>query len=200
MTLYKGKYRIESARRPGYDYSSPGSYFITICTKDRIHYFGDVVVVETPDSGVSTTPIAKIQLSDAGKIADKYWNEIPEHFPQVILDTFQIMPNHIHGIIQIIDLHVQTPDCGVSIPFLPFEKETPDSGISAQNAHGRPTIGIIINQFKRICTLKTNKSGINFAWQPRFHDHIILDDMELQRIRTYIINNLHNWVYDKFNK
>jgi len=107
MTLYKNRYRVEPARLTGYDYSSPGWYFITICTKNRVQYFGEIVTVETPDPGVLISQSAKIQLSEIGQIADKYWNEIPVHFPHVNLDAFQIMPDHIHGIIQITT--VETP-------------------------------------------------------------------------------------------
>jgi len=107
MTLYTSKYRVEPARLTGYDYSAPGWYFITICTKNRVRYFGEIVTVETPDPGVSISQSAKIQLSEIGQIADKYWNEIPVHFPHVNLDAFQIMPDHIHGIIQITT--VETP-------------------------------------------------------------------------------------------
>ncbi len=172
--MYQNKYRVEPARLTGYDYSSPGWYFITICTKNRVQYFGKIVTVETPAPGVSTVSDAKIQLSVIGQIADKYWNEIHVHFPHVNLDAFQIMPDHIHGILQISAV------------------ETPESGVST-----RPAIGIMINQFKRICTIETRDAKLKFAWQPRFHDHIIRDDEELQRIRKYIRNNPRNWVNDK---
>ncbi len=176
MTLYKNKYRIESARLKGYDYSSPGWYYITICTKKRVNYFGNIVetpnlgvsAVETPNLGVS---MAKIQLSEIGIIADTYWNEIPIHNPHLKLDIYQIMPDHIHGIIQITDV--------------------------PPKSKSRPTIGEIINQFKRICTLTTKYANIKFAWQPRFYDHIIRDDAELQRIRNYIRDNPQNWIIKK---
>ena len=195
MTLYKNKYRVEPARLYGYDYSSPGLYFVTICTKNRVHYFGNIIPVETPNLGVSvphhsedvvpggtpnlgvsnplcSIPTFKIQLSEIGQIADTYWNEIPEHFPNVKLDAFQIMPDHIHGIIQIMNT---------------------DKSCLPKN------IGLIINQFKRICTIKSQNAGLEFALQPRFYDHIIRDEGELQRIRNYIENNPQNWMKDKFN-
>ena len=204
MKLYQDKYRIESARLQGYDYSSPGWYFITICTKNRVRYFGDIIVVdpaETPKLGVSaktTKTIAKIQLSEPGILADKYWNEIPDHFPHVKLDEYQIMPDHIHGIIQITD--EETPNSGVSIgkgtpnSGVPIGVETPGLGVTT-----RPGIGIIMNQFKRICTITTKIAGLKFAWQPRYHDHIIRDDDELERIRNYIKDNPKNWINDNFN-
>ena len=73
MTLYKNKYRIESTRLPTYDYSSNGHYFVTICTHQKHCYFGKIVN-------------AKMQLSQVGKIAQKHWQEIPEHFNGVDID------------------------------------------------------------------------------------------------------------------
>ena len=88
MTLYKNKYRIESTRLPTYDYSSNGYYFVTICTHKKHCYFGKIIN-------------AKMQLSQVGKIAQKHWQEIPEHFDGVDIDEYVIMPNHVHGIIVI---------------------------------------------------------------------------------------------------
>jgi REP element-mobilizing transposase RayT len=86
MTLFKNKYRIESTRLKGWDYSSPGAYFVTITTKNRICYFGNV---ENGD----------MYLNELGEIAKQCFEKIPEHFPFVSLDVFVIMPNHVHGII-----------------------------------------------------------------------------------------------------
>ncbi|MBI4650145.1 hypothetical protein HY745_02450, partial [Candidatus Desantisbacteria bacterium] len=80
--LFKNQYRIKSTRLSNWDYSSNGYYFITICTHNREHYFGEIGEITT-----------------IGKIAQKYWLEIPNHFPFVILNEFVIMPNHIHGIL-----------------------------------------------------------------------------------------------------
>jgi len=86
MTLFANKYRIDSARLKGWDYSSPGYYFITICTKNRECVFGN-------------TSNGKMILSDIVKTADNCWCEIPRHFPFVKLDEYVVMPNHVHGII-----------------------------------------------------------------------------------------------------
>jgi len=84
------KHHRRSIRLKGYDYSRRGWYFITICTQNREMLFGDVVD-------------GKMILNEAGRIADKCWREIPEHYPNVHLDEYVIMPNHIHGIIIIND-------------------------------------------------------------------------------------------------
>lgn len=86
MTLFRGKFRIESTRLKGYDYASPGAYYVTICTKNRDQSFGMI------DGG-------KIHLSELGKIAENFWREIPYHFVYAEIDEFVVMPNHGHGII-----------------------------------------------------------------------------------------------------
>jgi putative transposase len=93
MSLYQNKYRNESARLHGYDYSLEGAYFITICTKNRNHYFGKIFNGE-------------MILNDIGIITEEIWFEIRIHYPSAILGAFVIMPNHIHGII-IIDYSVK---------------------------------------------------------------------------------------------
>ncbi len=104
MEKFNNKYRIPSARLQSWDYGADGAYFITICTQNRRHLFGKVVNGE-------------MQLNELGKLAEKYWLEIPNHFSFIELGNFVIMPNHTHGIL-IIDVHtpnVQTPKLGVSI-------------------------------------------------------------------------------------
>jgi len=175
--LYKNRYRIESSRLKGYDYSCNGSYFITICTQDFFPYFGEI----------NSDKI--LILKEPGKIAKKFWLEIPNHFRFVKLDEFIIMPDHIHGIINIRNTKnktgwtVETPDPGVSTnyPSGVGPIETPDSGVS--------TLGSIINQYKRICTIKIRKTDPGFQWQSRFYDHIVRSNTDLLRIREYIRNN-----------
>lgn len=83
---YKQIYNPKSNRLQNYDYGSNWWYFITICTKNRENYFGEIID-------------GKMILNEIWKIVEKYYLEIIEHFPFVILDEFVIMPNHIHGII-----------------------------------------------------------------------------------------------------
>ncbi len=179
MTWYKNKYRVESIRLKNWDYASPGGYFVTICTKNRVPYFGKIVH-------------GTMELSEIGRIAETYWREIPAHFPHVALDEFVIMPDHIHGIIVIMDMMdmmvetmVETPNLGVST--------SPTSPTIPPN-HWKPgSLGVIINQYKRICTIQIRKRGYNFAWQSRYYDSIIPDAGALERIRRYIINNPAKW-------
>ncbi|MBK7129110.1 MAG: hypothetical protein IPM74_03915 [Crocinitomicaceae bacterium] len=110
MAKYLFKYKIESTRLCGFDYTSAGSYFITICTKNRIPFFGQIVE-------------GKMVLSEIGELAKTFWQEIPQHFPNAQLNEFIIMPDHMHGIIclspqdNILPL-VKTSQCDVSTGLL----------------------------------------------------------------------------------
>lgn len=171
--LYKNKYNLESTRLQNWDYSWSGYYFITICTKEKKHFFG-------------TVEAGKIILNEMGKIAEKFWLEIPAHFSNVTLDKFVIMPNHMHGIL-IID---KNKDNNINI------------GINRFQNQGKNSISSIIGSYKSICTKNINKTQneVFFAWQTRFHDHIIRDKKALDNIRKYIENNPLNWENDSYNK
>jgi len=222
MDKFNNKYRIPSARLQSWDYGSNGAYFITICTKHRQHLFGEIYNNE-------------MQLNESGQLAEKYWLEIPMHFPFIELGNFVVMPNHTHGIL-IIDKPdggiVETPNLGVSkmnanveTPKLGDDKmdanvetpklgngkmdanvETPKLGVSTakNNIGGKNekwksnTIGSIINQYKRIVTINARLIHADFAWQSRFHDHIIRNAQSFEIIQDYIANNPLNWEKDKF--
>lgn len=98
------------------------------------------------------------------------------------------VPNHIHGIIIIDNPNVETPNLGVSIT----NTEKNDKWRSG-------VLGVIINQYKRICTIESRRINPDFAWQSRFHDHVIRDEESLNNIRRYIKDNPKNWTEDEFN-
>ena len=178
MTLYKNKYRIESTRLQKWDYGWNGKYFITIVTKNRVHYFGEI------DTNKN------MHLSESGKIAEKYWFEIPAHFPFAILDEFIVMPNHMHGIVFIDKKRDDT-------------KLSDDDLMPGQKRFrnlGKNNISSIFGSYKSVVSNNAHKINPEFDWQSRFYDHIIRDDAELNRIRYYIRNNLKNWSDDKFYK
>ena len=178
MTLYKNKYRVESTRLQKWDYGWNGKYFITIITKNRIHYFGEI------DANKN------MHLSGSGEIAEKYWYEIPDPFPFAILDEFIVMPNHIHGIVFIEKKRDDTK--------LSTNQLTP--GQKRFRNPGKNNISSIFGSYKSVVSNNAHKINPEFDWQSRFYDHIIRDDAELNRIRYYIRNNPKNWVDDKFNK
>ncbi len=173
---FRNKYRISSARLQNWDYGRNAAYFVTICTKNREHYFGSV---QSPNLGDST-----MQLSPIGKLAEKYWMEISRHFPFVQLNAFVVMPNHVHGIIVIDRNDVETPKLGVSTP-------APNNPAAEKWKSG--TLGVIINQYKRAVTINARKINPHFAWQSRYHDHIIRNNDSFELICNYILSNPENW-------
>lgn len=201
---FQNKYRLSSARLQNWDYGWNAAYFVTICTQNRAHYFGDIVV-DTPNFGAST-----LQLSEIGTMAEKYWLEIPEHFPFVQLGAFVVMPNHVHGIIVIDKMddgkkigktnqkNVKTRQCLVSIN----DPNDPTMTIGQKRFQnqGKNTLSSIVGSYKSVVTKNARCLQIDFAWQSRFHDHIIRDSGSFARIQQYIINNPRNWNKDRFSK
>ena len=178
---FRNKYRIATTRLKGYDYTRNGLYFITICTQKKIPCFGEI------NDG-------KMVLSETGIIVYKFWMQIQDHFPNINLDEFIIMPDHIHGIIIIKSKSESTSNHMVETPKLGVSTGTSFKIGKSGNPYWKSnSIGSIINQFKRICTIKTKSIGLDFSWQPRFYDHIIRSDKELNHIRTYIKDNPNNW-------
>lgn len=156
---FKNKYRIPSSRLPGYDYGADGWYFVTICTKNRLHYFGEIIL-ETHDC-------ASLRPTATGMIANEYWLQIPQHYPFVQLDAFVIMPDYIHGIL-FFNNHDKT------------DWKPNEFGAQSRN------LGAVVRGFKSSVKRNTNQNNIDFAWQPRFHDRIIRSQKELDAVRKYI--------------
>ena len=197
---YQNKYRIQSARLQNWDYGSNAAYFITICTQNREHYFGEI-------------ENNKMQLSEIGKMANKYWFEIPEHFPFVKLDAFVVMPNHIHGIIVIdkpnndenIDVTVTATATAIvetqnfaSLPPSPPLPPPPQSPSKNKFGPQSKNLASIIRGYKIGVTKNAKKINPLWQWQARYYDHIIKNDMAYQNIKEYIINNPKKWNDDKF--
>ncbi|GBD96102.1 hypothetical protein BMS3Abin06_00985 [bacterium BMS3Abin06] len=184
---YKNKYRIASTRLQNWDYGWNGLYFITICTQNRECYFGDILD-------------RKMNLSPIGKMAEKYWLEIPNHFPFVKLDVFVVMPNHIHGII-IIDKpnNEQNTDTDTvetqNLASLQQPKQTSKNKFGPQSKN----LASIIRGFKIGVTKYVKNNKLEFGWQPRFYDHIIRNEKSYQTISEYIVNNPVKWETDKLN-
>jgi putative transposase len=186
---FKGLYRIDSKRLKDYDYSQSGLYFVTICTNKHIPYFGYILN-------------DKMVLSEAGNIVQQFWLAIPSHFGNVLLDEFIVMPNHMHGVIEI--NNVETTYKGVSNEFQSVETTYKDVSSIPEQVETRKlyvsTLGIMINQFKRICTIEMKRQMIDFQWQSRYYDHIIREYEDLDRIRQYITGNPKMWNNDELYK
>ena len=200
MDKYPNKYRIPTNRLHGYDYGTNGCYYVTICTKNRQHYFGDIV----DETNVETQLIASLRKTKIGEIAEKIWLDIPNHFPFVILDQFVIMPNHIHGIlifnkpdgIQQEDATRRDVINHVSTTTPTIKKTGGITGVHNPMLH--ENLGRVIRWFKGRVSFEC-RSYINFAWQERFYDRIIRDSNELDNVRAYIFNNPANWKDDEYN-
>jgi putative transposase len=160
-----------SIRLKEYDYSSPGEYFVTICTKDKHFIFGEIINNE-------------MVLNNYGLIVNHTWNDLINHVADIELDSFVIMPNHIHGIIVIIDHLV-----GAGSEPAPTMKR-----------HGIPEI---VRQLKTFSARRINeirKTPRTPVWQRNYYEHIIHNEKELNIIRDYIMNNPAEWSQDEENK
>jgi REP element-mobilizing transposase RayT len=172
-TKYKNTYRNETTRLKNWDYASHGFYFVTICTKNKQPYFGNIVPVGTQD-------FASLQPTEIGGIANKYWTEIPNHFPFVELDEFVIMPDHVHGI-------------------LFFNKPNYQDWKTNSFKPQSKNLASVIRGYKAAVKKYAVLHRIEFEWQPRYYDHVInsvgtQNFTSLHTIRKYIENNPIKWV------
>jgi putative transposase len=172
MTVFQDRYRVESTRLVDWDYSSRGWYFVTLCTKDKkcsLGHAGD----------------GQIVLSGAGSIAEAELKSLASHYEDVIIDRYVVMPNHVHVIVAIAGAHAYTPV---------------ETRIAASRARAHWGLPNIVGGYKagvgRIC----HANGLSgFAWQARFHDHILRSNASLNAVRDYIDQNPQNWLLDPEN-
>ena len=188
-----------SIRLKGYDYSADGLYFITICTKDKNHYFGRVID-------------GKMVLNERGQIVKNEWlNTINIRQGEVILHEYIVMPNHFHAIIEICRRGVShTPQIHTPQSHTP-QSHTPDDGLTTSDRgvcdtidrgvcdtplrSPSKTLGSIIRGFKSAVTKQ-----IGFpVWQRNYHEHIIRNTNAFTKISNYILNNPAQWHCDMFN-
>ena len=182
--LFKNRFRVPSARAEWHNYNG-GMYFVTICTAGREHYFGEIVDGE-------------MRLSVIGDYTRQCIENIAQHNRYANVPLYVIMPNHLHLIVVIDDV---------------TEKRVPTSEQTAQwracndgknqkmqdiaNHQGR--LSTAVGGFKQSVTRYARANHITFAWQTRFHEHIIRKTDEMNRIAEYIENNVAKWNIDEFN-
>jgi putative transposase len=178
-----------SIRLKGWDYASPGWYFVTLCAQNRECLFGDIVNED-------------MLLNDAGRNIKKCWQDIPEHFPHVTLDEFIIMPNHVHGIIFIahsVGAYNHTP------PKLdrPIRRRANIYSPLPDNPPLRSpskTVGSIIRGFKiGVNEWFRKNTDMSAIWQRNYYEHIIRNEIELDQTRQYIYDNPATWPLDDEN-
>jgi len=182
-----------SIRLKGYDYSQNGFYFLTICCHNRRTLFGEVIQ-------------GKMILNDAGRIAESCWQEIPKHFPFVVLHAFVIMPNHVHGIVEI------KHEVGSVGSVGSVESVGSVGAIGAKNVSPQPpqpppspprspsgTIGSIVRGFKiGVTKWMRSHTDVHDVWQRNYYENIVRDERAYQNISNYIHQNPAKWDADKF--
>lgn len=209
--LFAERWRVDTARLPGWDYGSSGYYFITICTKERAEYFGDVLMDDGEEYSVA--------LTDVGKIARDELLKTPDMRPQVKLDAWVIMPNHIHAIIEIRNTPNNEPRRDALHASLNNENASQKNPHHSRDARGgvdgdargaslqgykntfgpqRNNLASIVRGFKSAVQSRV-KCDITKLWQPRFYDRIIHNERALWGIRQYIQTNPERWHRNRNN-
>ena len=175
MKFDPSKHHRRSIRLKGYDYESSGAYYVTIVTRGRECVFGEIEDNE-------------MYLNNYGEIVQKWWDDISIHFPNVETGAFVIMPNHIHGIIVIMDERrggVLSPLGGKTPPLR------------------KPALGQIVAYFKYQSTKEMNATDntgtIIKIWQRNYYEHIIRNEKELKQKTDYILDNPSQWDEDQEN-
>lgn len=182
---FLGKYRKQSARAMWHDYDG-GLYFVTICTKDRVHYFGEISENE-------------MHLTEVGQYVVEQIRNVQVHYNYAKIPLWVVMPNHLHAIV-IID--------GDNIPYKRRVVKTLDGSMVESRrattlqqrgiANMQGWLSVVVGGIKSAVTKFANERGIPFAWQTRFHDRIVRDICEMNQIADYIENNVQKWEMDKF--
>lgn len=175
-----------SIRLQDYDYTQNGAYFVTICTHERTCLFGSV-----NDDGEMVT-------NEYGKIAWEEWFRTSERRPYVELDSFVVMPNHVHGIIVITTPHIpQSPSVGAKHA-LPLQE--PQIARFGKPVSG--SLGAIVGAYKSAVTKRIKeRRGVpsQIIWQRNYHEHIIRNETKLHKLREYVQYNPMGWVADRYN-
>ena len=176
------KHHRRSIRLKGFDYTSAGAYFVTLVAYQRNTLFGEILN-------------GQIQLSNFGKVADECWRDIPDHFSNVELGTYVVMPNHLHGILVVnnndVDADASTFTRRGTIYRAPTEQfQKPVRG----------SIPTIVRTYKAAVTRRIgreyNRTGI---WQRNYYEHVIRNEQEWDRIHRYIESNPSQWNEDGEN-
>ena len=179
-------HRRRSIRLKGHDYSRSGAYFVAVRLQNRGCVFGNILDTE-------------MILNDAGRMVQSVWEELPVHYPGIQIDSFVIMPNHVHGIIVL----TEPTQCRGESRIRPHQGDHKDRPYGTLAG----TIGRIMQGFKSITTRKyiigiRDNGWPPFhkrLWQRNYYEHVIRDDPEMDRIREYIVANPSQWLEDEEN-
>lgn len=192
----------KNPRLAGYDYSKPGLYFVTIVTRNRERWFGAVGVDPCIDPLMDAN--VRMELSPHGIMIQTYWHKLTEKYSNIRLDEFIVMPNHIHGIIEIMGV-IQRVNVGTRFADVEGSKHgstpTADGAFDSTSASKKIDLSEMMRWFKQMTTnafmRECKKQRIYFdsrLWQKKFHDRIIRGGASgLEKIREYIRNNPKKW-------
>jgi len=179
-----------SIRLKGYDYSQVGGYYLTIVTYGRKILFGDVVGGE-------------IRVNAMGKIAQECWSEIPVHFPNVGVDVFTVMPNHVHGILFIYENNPVETNSFPSVGARTRRGTIYRAPTPKIEQFGKPMAGslpTVIRTFKASVTRRAGRElNLSTIWQRNYYEHILRDQADYERIASYILDNPLAWDQDEEN-
>lgn len=181
------RHHRRSIRLKGHDYTQPGAYFVTICTRDQEGLFGEIVD-------------EVMRLNEAGHAAQQCWMDIPDHLPQGVLDEAIIMPNHIHGIIVI----RRGGEASAIPPHVSEEQPRSDASPLQQCPKGTQSgsLSAIVQNFKSISARRMHAARGTLrapVWQRNYYEHVIRTEDELKAIREYILGNPARWNEDENN-
>jgi putative transposase len=171
MKLKKGNTR----RAKWWDYTKEGHYFVTLNIDKKAPFFGKIKE-------------GKMVLSEAGKLAEVFWQEIPERFPFVRLDEFVIMPDHMHGILRI---DHGSGGCAMNSTLTTALSPLEKSGCvpALYNSQVQDHLSRALRWYKGRVTFEIRKINKGFAWQGSFYDQMIRDKYQLETTRDYIRQN-----------
>ena len=178
MDKFQNKYRIPTARAQWHGYDG-GIYFVTICTVERLHLFGEITG-------------SQMLLSDVGRIAYDNFANVTVHYPYAEIPLFTVMPNHIHAIVVIDDNKGNGRDA--------INRVSTTPATISRNPMVFQSLGTVIRGMKARISHAAHQDCIPFAWQSRFHDRIIRNQEELNRIAEYIETNVAKWDLDELNE
>lgn len=189
MSKFRGKYRFKSNRWEYWDYKNPGAYFITICTKNKEHLFGEI------EKG-------RMELNQIGFIAESEWKKTPKirKDMNIALGEYVIMPDHMHGIIIIGNNEFNTPEKTSNPGRDTMHRVSTgvDLETDSQKRFGpqRKNLASIIRGYKSSVTIQGRKINPEFCWQPNYHDRVIRNYEGYKVIAEYILDNIRRWDVD----
>ena len=171
----------KTVRLKYHDYARPGYYYLTICTFEGQHYFGEIHDVE-------------MQLSAQGKIAVDFLEKLSSYFPNVTDITYIVMPHHLHLLFYLDNNFDEEQQYKIS------SGETMDSMTEVRKCETRPsTVSSIVRSIKSGITRRCHESGLTMKWHPRFYDQVVRTTDERMAVIKYIEENPVHWHYPKSN-